>query len=97
MKTTVSLYEFVDAFSNRPDNFSRDGLRALYDYLEDLGDSCESEIELDVIAFCCEYEEYEDIQEYNDNYGTDYEDIEPIHDDAQVIPIDDERFIVSTH
>lgn len=52
MKQTINLYQFRDAFQSiRPDNFSYEGLEALYDYLEEI----DSELELDVIALCCDF------------------------------------------
>jgi DNA integrity scanning protein DisA with diadenylate cyclase activity len=58
MKTTVSLYDFRREFAQcRPDNFSYEGLSILFDYLEELGDSCGEEFELDVIGLCCEWNE----------------------------------------
>ena len=58
MKTTVNLYEFRRAFETcRPANFSYSGLDLLFDYFEQLGDDIGEEIELDVIAICCEYSE----------------------------------------
>lgn len=63
MKTTVSRYDFERAFvdAGRKDQFSYEGLNALFDYLEDYEDSTGEEIELDVIALCCDY--YEDTPE----------------------------------
>ena len=98
MKTTVDIYIFRNAFQAiRPDNFSYDGLTALFDYLEEQG-SNEAEVELDVIAFCCEFTEYADIAEYNQSYsgayGTDAETIDDIREHTIVIPIDgSDRFI----
>jgi len=59
MKQTVNLYEFRDAFQsmNRGNNFSYEGLEVLFDYLEEYEDSTGEEIELDVIALCCDYSE----------------------------------------
>ena len=59
MKTTVSLYDFREAFRqyDRANSFSYDGYRVLFEYLEQLGDDIGEEIELDVIALCCEYDE----------------------------------------
>ena len=59
MKSAVSWYDFDDAFSmNRSDSFSYHGRKALFEYLEQLEEDCDMEIELDVIALCCEYSEY---------------------------------------
>ena len=59
MKTTISLYDFRDAFyqANRGAQFSYDGLKVLFEYLEDCEDSTGLEIELDVIGLCCEFNE----------------------------------------
>ena len=53
MRTTISFEDFRDAFRahNRIDNFSREGARILYDYLEEL----DPDYELDVIALCCDF------------------------------------------
>jgi hypothetical protein len=58
MKTTVYFSEFCDYFRKiRPDNFSYQGLRVLFDYLEEIENSCGEELELDVIGICCEFSE----------------------------------------
>jgi hypothetical protein len=66
MKTTISVYDFRDAFQRvRPDNFSYEGLTWLYEYFEEYENSSDEEIELDVIAICCDFTEstYEEFQE----------------------------------
>ena len=58
MKTTVYFSEFCDYFNKiRPDNFSYQGLRILFDYLEEVENSCGEESELDVIGLCCDFSE----------------------------------------
>lgn len=60
MKMTVYSSDFRNQFQAiRPDNFSYEGLELLYDYFEEL----DPDMELDVIAICCDYEEahYSDI------------------------------------
>lgn len=58
MKQSVNFSMFVDAFrSVRPDNFSYEGLEVLFDYFESYEEETGHEIELDVIAICCEYSE----------------------------------------
>lgn len=58
MKQTVGFSEFQDAFtSTRPQNFSLQGLGALWDYLEQYEQDCGEELELDVIALCCDFSE----------------------------------------
>jgi hypothetical protein len=55
MKTTVSIYEFRDAFvrADRKDQFSYEALGLIYEYLEEIN----SEWKLDVIAICCDFAE----------------------------------------
>ena len=57
MKQTVNFSAFVDAFRayGRYDQFGYEGLRVLFDYLEEYEESSGEELELDVIALCCDY------------------------------------------
>jgi hypothetical protein len=75
MKTTISVYDFRQAFvrMERQDNFSYDGLRVLFEALEEYEDSTGSEVELDVVALCCEYSE-EKPEDVAKNYGIELED-----------------------
>lgn len=58
MKTTVDFSDFRHAFDAiRPDSFSREGIEMLFDYLSSYEEDGNEELELDVIAFCCEYAE----------------------------------------
>ena len=71
MKRNVSEHEFCDAFRDmgRGDNFSYAGLKALYDYLLQYEEDAGEEIELDVIALCCDYSEYGTALEAACEYG----------------------------
>ena len=98
MKQSVNIYDFERAFKRcERENFSYDGLKALFEYLEEFEDSTGEEVELDVIALCCEYAEYDSLNEYNDDYGTKYDEIDLIQDDTTLIKIDDERFIIQQY
>ena len=59
MKQTVDFQTFRDTFRayDRADQFSREGLEMLFDYLEQYEDETGQEIELDVVALCCDYSE----------------------------------------
>lgn len=59
MKVTVDESMFCDLFADydRKDNFSSEGLSLLFDYLEQLEEETGNEMELDVIALCCDYSE----------------------------------------
>lgn len=91
----ISEYDFIRAFEQvRPDNFSRAGLSALYEYFEQLEEDIGNPIELDVIAICCEYSEYESLEEFQEDYGDDYQSIDEIEQATTVIPVDDDGFII---
>ena len=57
--SNIGFCSFCDAFRDmdRNENFSYDGKRVLFDYLEALSEDTGADIELDVIALCCEYYE----------------------------------------
>tara|TARA_Y100000592_G_scaffold54477_1_gene85873 strand:+ start:267 stop:566 length:300 start_codon:yes stop_codon:yes gene_type:complete len=96
MKQNVTEYDFIDGFMKiRPDNFSRNGLQCLYDYLIEFENDIGEELEFDVIALCCEFSEYKDIKEINEAYGTDapFEDIEELREHTQVIECDNSIII----
>ena len=74
MKTTINRYQFERAFvdADRKENFSYEGLGLLFDYFEEIEEGTGQEIELDVIAICCEYAE-DTWQDLADNHGIEYE------------------------
>jgi hypothetical protein len=98
MITKVSNSDFIHAFEdmNRGNNFTYEGRQALYDYFTELEEVMGEEIELDVIAICCEYSEYKNLKEFQNDYGEEYENIEDIEDKTTVIKIDDDAFIIQS-
>jgi hypothetical protein len=96
MKNTVDFYEFRRWFEeHRPHNFSREGLQGLFDYLEEYEDSTGESIEFDPIALCCEYSEYQDLDEFHQSYDKEeYPDLDEIRDYTQVIDLGNESFII---
>lgn len=72
---TFNENDFINEFKayNRQDNFSIEGLRILFESLEQTAIDCEMNIEMDVIALCCEYNE-DSIDDIIDNYGIDLSD-----------------------
>ena len=59
MKTTISVYDFRDAFTRagRQNQFSYEALGLIYEYLENQERDLAEEYELDVIGLCCELSE----------------------------------------
>ena len=86
MKITVSLYDFREAFRTcgRAEQFSYEGLEVLFDYLEQYEDDTGEELELDVVALCCDF--YEDtVAAIADNYSIDLTDCEDEDEQAEVV------------
>ena len=92
---TVNEYNFTEAFrQTRPNNFSYEGQKVLYEYLEDLSEDTGEPIELDVIAICCDYSEHESFEELKKDYKHlsfvhhYFKDVESLRDHTTVIEIE---------
>ena len=97
MKKTINYYDFRAEFRafGREEQFTRQGLKSLFDYLEELGEDCGEEIELDVIACCCEFVEYDSLEDFHNEYDkNDYPTLEVLRDHTHVIEINDNSFII---
>ena len=103
MKEYVDEYRFRDRFlqsSNYKNNFSYEGLTALFEYFEELEDDCDEEIEFDMIAICCEYTEYDRLEDFAHDYSDNRHTwlkvtMDRIREETEVIEIPDtERFII---
>lgn len=82
MKTTISKYDFERAFvdADRKDNFSYEALDLLFSYFEEYEESTGEEIELDVIAICCDFNESD-----ADDIIADYRiDVEGLDDEEKI-------------
>ena len=90
MKQSIDIYGFRTAFerSGRKDQFSYEGLKALFEYLEQYEDDCGEEIELDVVGLCCDYVEYDSLEEFHGEYDAeDYPDLDKLIEYTPVIPV----------
>jgi hypothetical protein len=91
----INKTEFIDAFriwhgGDYKNNFSYDGLDALFDYLDEI-----EEYELDIVGICCNYSEYENLAEIKQSYP-DIETIEDLREFTEVIEIPNtERLIIA--
>tara|TARA_Y100000310_G_C20571034_1_gene758041 strand:- start:901 stop:1209 length:309 start_codon:yes stop_codon:yes gene_type:complete len=95
----LKYYDFENwFFTNRPNQFTYAGLRALYDYFEHYEEETMEKILFDPIAFCCEYTEYENLKEFKEEYSSaeykDIKDYKKLDYYTTIIPIDDEAFII---
>jgi len=94
MIDTVTRHTFIDTFRKlRPNNFSYEGLNALFDFYEELEEGTGEQIEFDPIAICCEWSEYDSFEEIKDAYDdiNTEEDLEYL---TQVIPLDNGGYIL---
>jgi hypothetical protein len=70
MYTNVNEFAFMKAFKdmNRMDNFSSEGLRALFEFFEQIEDDTSEPMELGVIAICCYFSE-KPLEDVLENYS----------------------------
>ena len=90
MKIEVTKSMFRDEFqrTGRGEQFSYEGLGALYDYLEGV----DPDMELDVVGLCCDFTEYGDLEEIAEDYdmpeGDDTSRLEWLESQTMVIEYD---------
>ena len=89
MKMDIGFNQFCDQFlyKNRENNFSYEGKRVLFDYLEDTYDG---EYDLDVVELCCAYSEDSIENVLENNY---FSSIEELERNALVLHVDSETII----
>jgi hypothetical protein len=82
MKQTVNLESFMQAFHsyNRYEQFGYQALKALFEYCEDVN----PEMELDVIALCCDYS-HDGVMEIANSYSIDLSDCAEAEDRVDVV------------
>ena len=79
MKQSVNLSQFRQAFTDagRANQFSYEALGMIFGYFEEIENDTGEEIELDVIAICCDYVEMSE-EEIKDDYEIDSTDDDAI-------------------
>ncbi len=65
-------YKRVETLENPNGNFSYQGLRNLFNYLDGCYDE-ENPLKLDVISLCCDFSEYKNLKSYLDDYSEQHE------------------------
>ena len=94
MKQTINFSQFCDSFSDSyKNNFSYEGKRALFDYLEQYEEDTDEEIELNTIALCCDYTEYESLEDCLKEYDN-IETLEELQERTQVIELENGGIII---
>ena len=100
MKQTMDKYMFRDMFMQSDtykNNFSYEGCHALFEYLEQLEDDIGEEFEFDMVAICCDYTEYDSLEDFAHDYSDKWLRVtmDRIREETVVIEIPNtERFII---
>ena len=69
----------------------------MFEWLEQYEEDTETEMELDVVGLCCDFSEYENLEEYKKNYSS-INSIEDIQSATTYISIPNTtRFITQNH
>ena len=96
MYKSINEYQFTEEFKRiRPNQFSYEGLKSLFNYLEEYEESTGERIELDVIGLCCDFSEYENLEEFHNEYDKeDYPTFNEIEYATEIIYVNSESFII---
>ena len=93
MKRTITEHEFINSFKGSyADRFTHEGKKALYEYFTKLAKDNGFEMELDAIAICCEYVEYDDFTEFL----YDYQWLEDLHNIKEIDDIAEHTELIYT-
>tara|TARA_R100000657_G_C4598899_1_gene55354 strand:+ start:106 stop:465 length:360 start_codon:yes stop_codon:yes gene_type:complete len=69
----VTESQFINAFKSwdtYKNHFSYEGLKALYEYFEEVAECNDSgTFELDVVAICCDFTEYSSFKEWKEDFS----------------------------
>tara|TARA_Y100001937_G_scaffold124687_1_gene189898 strand:+ start:176 stop:490 length:315 start_codon:yes stop_codon:yes gene_type:complete len=91
----MSLIQTIRSASHIRDEFNRYGrysqftyyaYDALFEYYNELSDNTGEPIEFDVVAICCEWTEYDSLQELASAYGLD--DSDDLRDIGTLLPVE---------
>ena len=94
MKQTIHESQFINDMKS---DFSLDGCRALFEYLEDLEDLSPVPFDYDPVSFSCDYTEYENLTKIKELYNG-IETLDDLRDKTTVIEIpDSERLIIENY
>ena len=84
----MTEYDFQNDFMKvRPDQFSYKALQALWEHFEQYEEDTGEQIEFDPISICCDYTEYQDIKEVQENYP-DIKTMKDLERETKVISFD---------
>ncbi|MGL6118919.1 MAG: hypothetical protein ACRC0V_00275 [Fusobacteriaceae bacterium] len=89
------IWTIAQQDDQRKNNFTYEGLKALYEYLDDIsgeiGDG--TGLAWDWIGICCEYDEWESVEKALEYY--DFETLEQLENNTTVIQFGENKIITS--
>jgi hypothetical protein len=91
---TLNKYDFINEFetsAERKDQFSYNALSALYDFIDNYSEDCSEPYEFDMIAICCEWMEYNTIEQAAKDYSVSSSELE---DNTMVLECDNGHVMV---
>ena len=96
MKKTINEFDFRNAFmssDSRKDTYTFEGLNALFDYFTEYEENTGEDMELDIVAICCDFSEYSNFEDLQASYPN-IETMEQLENRTQVIPVGDTGRII---
>ena len=98
MKQTIDLYDFHNAFRvmGRTQQFTYEGLAAIFDMLTEYEEGTGEEIELDVVGICCEFTEYDSLEELQESYP-DIRSLDDLADKTTFVIAENDHLIVQDY
>tara|TARA_R100000278_G_scaffold2241_3_gene4332 strand:- start:1543 stop:1836 length:294 start_codon:yes stop_codon:yes gene_type:complete len=93
MKDTITSSQFTDEMTKEGFGFSYEGSKALFNYLTEYEESCDTELEFDPIAFRCDFDEYETLEECLDQYDS-VNSLEELRNATTVIEVPNSEAII---
>ena len=91
----LSTTEVARRLKNDPyAGWSYEGALALAEYLAEYVEDTDENMELDIVAIRCDFSEYEDLANFNQDTGSEFETIEDLQDNTTVIHVENTGKII---
>lgn len=81
--TENDFIELTNKYSQYKDNFSHQGKKALFEYLQEYEHDTGEQLEFDYISLCCDYSEYETEQDLLQEYSS--KSLESLREETKII------------
>lgn len=95
----MTFSDFSSWFARSEDKknqFSYQALKKIFEYYEQYEEDTGEQIEFDPVAFCCEWSEFEDMEEVKKNYN-DIETIMDLNDNTTAYELDNGHILLMSY